>query len=124
MPRINVKLDNVESGFETYPEDSYLVELQETTKIKKSKTSGEPKITWISKILEGEFEDKLLSWDTSLQDQALWNLKSMLEELDGVEWDEDGFELDDCTYQKLIVDVIVKDWEGQPRNYVNGYHKA
>ncbi len=124
MPRINVKLDDVESGFQTYPEGQYLVELQETSSIKKSKTSGEPKITWISKIMEGEFEGKLLSWDTSLQEQALWNLKSMLEELDDVEWDEDGFELDDCTYQKLIVDVIVEDYEGDPRNYVRGYHKA
>ena len=123
MPRINVKLDDVESGFEIYPEDSYLVELQETSKIAKSKTSGEPKVTWISKILEGEFENKLLSWDTSLQDQALWNLKGMLEVI-GVEWDEDGFELDDCTYQKLIVDVVVEEWEGTPRNYVRGYHKA
>ncbi|MCK4498941.1 hypothetical protein KAU11_00415 [Candidatus Babeliales bacterium] len=124
MPRINVKLDDVESGFQTYPEGQYLVELQETSSIKKSKTSGAPKITWISKIMEGEFEGKLLSWDTSLQEQALWNLKSMLEELDDVEWDEDGFELDDCTYQKLIVDVIVEDYEGDPRNYVRGYHKA
>lgn len=123
MPRINVKLDDVESSFQIYPEGSYLVELQETSKIKKSKTSGAPKVTWISKILEGEFEGKLLSWDTSLQDQALWNLKGMLEQI-GVEWDEDGFELDDCTYQKIIVDVIVEDWEGTPRNYVRGYHKA
>ena len=123
MPRINVKLDDVESGFETYPEGSYLVELQETSKIAKSK-SGFPKVIWISKILEGEFEGKLLSWDTSLQDQALWNLKGMLEQIDGVEWDEDGFELDDCTYQKLIVDVIVEEWEGTPRNYVRGYHKV
>ena len=48
----------------------------------------------------------------------------MLEQIDDVEWDEDGFELDDCTYQKLIVDVIVEDWEGQPRNKIKGYHKA
>lgn len=122
MPRINVNLDEVESGFETYPEGSYLVELQETSKIAKSK-SGSPKVIWISKILEGEFEDKLLSWDTSLLDQALWNLKGMLEVIE-VEWDEDGFELDDCTYQKLIVDVVVEEWEGQPRNKVRGYHKV
>lgn len=123
MPRINVKLDEVEGGFSLYPEDSYLVELQETSKIKKSKTSGAPKISWISKILEGDFEGKLLSWDTSLQEQALWNLKSMLQEID-VKWDDDGFELEDCTYQKLIVDVIVEDYEGNPRNYVRGYHRA
>lgn len=122
MARINVKLDEVEGGFALYPEGSYLVELQETSKIKKAK-SGAPKISWISKILEGEFEGKLLSWDTSLQEQALWNLKSMLEVID-VEWDGDGFDLDDCTYQKVIVDVIVEEWEGNPRNYVRGYHRA
>lgn len=122
MARINVKLDDVEGGFSLYPEGSYLVEIQETSKIKKSK-AGAPKISWISKILEGEFEEKLLSWDTSLQEQALWNLKGMLEQIDVV-WDEDGFDLEDCTYQKLIVDVIVEEWEGTPRNYVRGYHRA
>lgn len=123
MARININLNDVESGFETYPEGSYLVELQDTSKITKSKTSGAPKITWISKIMEGEFEGKLLSWDTSLQVQALWNLKGMLEQI-GVEWDDDGFDLDDCAYQSLIVDVVVEDWDGTPRNYVKGYHKA
>lgn len=124
MGRINVKLDDVESsGFQLYPEDQYLVELQETSKVKKSKTSGMPKISWVSKILDGEFEGKLLCWDTSLQEVALWNLKSMLEVIE-VEWDDDGFELDDCAFQKLIVTVITEEYDGEPRNYVRGYHKA
>ena len=123
MARINVKLDDVESGFVVVPEDSYLVELQESSKVKKAKTSGEPKIMWMSKIIDGEFEGKSFSWDTSLTDAALWNLKSMLEVIE-VEWDEDGFDLEDCTYRKLIIDVVVEDYEGDARNYVRGYHKA
>lgn len=123
MPRINVKLDDVEGGFELIPEGSYHVELQETSKITKAKTSGAPKIIWVSKIVDGEFEGKTFCWDTSLQEQALWNLKSMLEQID-VTWDEDGFDLEDCTYQKVVIDVIVEEYNGTPRNYVRGYHKA
>jgi len=123
MPRINVKLDDVESGFTVYPEGAYLVEIQDNSRIAKSKTSGEPKVIWISKIVEGDFEGKLFSWDTSLQAQALWNLKAMLEAIE-LEWDEDGFDLEDCTYQQLIIDVIVEEYQGTPRNYVRGYHKV
>jgi len=123
MARINVRLNDVESGFTVYPEGPMLVEIQEKSRVAKSKGSGELKIIWISKIMDGEFEGKPFSWDTSLQKQALWVLKGMLEVI-GLEWDEDGFELDDCIYQQLIVDVIVGDFEGNPRNYVQGYHKA
>lgn len=123
MARINVRLDDVESNFIVYPEGQLLVEIQENSRIAKSKTSGEPKIIWISKIKDGDFEGKFFSWDTSLQDQALWNLKSMLEAIE-LEWDEDGFDLEDCTYQQLIIDVVVEEYEGNPRNYVKGYHKA
>lgn len=122
MPRINVKLDEVDDGFQTYPEDAYMVELQESSKVKMSK-AGDPKVTWVSKIIDGEFEGKFFSWDTSLSVNALWNLKGMLKVI-GVEWDEDGFELEDCAGCKLIVDVTVGEWNGEPRNYVSGYHKV
>jgi hypothetical protein len=120
MPRINVRLGDVESGFQTYPEDTYLVEIQEKTRIGKSQ-EGEPKIIWIAKIMEGEYEGKYLNWNTSLQDQALWNLKGLVEAL-GLEFDEDGFDLEDTFGLQVAVDVTVGEWNGQPRNYVNGYH--
>lgn len=120
--RINVHLDDVESQFQLYPEGSYFVEIQESSKAKKSK-EGNPKITWVSKILEGEFEDKLFSWDTSLVEAALWNLKNMLEEV-GSPWDDDGFDMEDIFGKRLIVDVIIDQFQGQDRNYVRGYHAA
>ena len=123
MPRINVRLDDVESGFTVYPEGPMLVEIQDNSRVAKSKTSGEPKIIWISKIMDGEFEGKFFSWDTSLQEQALWNLKGMLEAID-ISWDEDGFDLEDCIYQQLVIDVVAEEYAGNLRNYVRGYHKA
>jgi len=122
MARINVKLDSVESGFAVYPEEKYLVRILDSSKIKTAQ-SGEPKIVFISRILEGEFEGKLYSWDCSLQPQAWWNLKALLEAL-GVEWDEDGFELEDCFDLEVGVDVVIQTWKDEPRNYVASYFKA
>ena len=123
MPRINVRLDDIESGFTVYPEGPMLVEIQDNSRVTKSKTSGEPKIIWISKIMDGEFEGKFFSWDTSLQEQALWNLKGMLEAMD-IGWEEDGFDLEDCIYQQLVIDVVAEEYAGSLRNYVRGYHHA
>jgi len=122
MPRINVKLDDVESQFELYPEGTYLVRIEESSRAKKSSDGG-AYIGWIGTILEGEYEGKKLYWMTSLQPQALWNLKNMLEVID-VPWDEDGFELEDTFGRELFVDVTVETYQGEQRNYVNGYHKV
>ncbi len=125
MTRINVKLDDVESGFETFPDGSYKVEIQPSSKLKTAKASGAGKISVIAKCLEGEMEDRLISWDCSLQDQALWNLKSMLEAVD-LEWEEDGFELEDLFGKVLIIDVTTYHWKDDPpgvmRNSVDAYH--
>jgi len=118
MPRINVKLDEVESGFEIYPDDKYIVEIQESSKTKKSENG--PYILWIGKILEGEFEDKMVSWNTSLQEQALWNLKDMLEKI-GVDWDEDGFEMEDVFGLQIIVENEVRKYDGRDRNNIINY---
>jgi hypothetical protein len=119
MPRINVKLDDVQSGFEIFPDVELLVEVQESSKVKKSDNG--PYIMWIGKVIEGEYEDKIISWNTSLQDQALWNLKDMLEKV-GIPWDEDGFELEDVFGAILIVQnesgLVINDI---PRNNVVAY---
>lgn len=125
-PRINVKLDEVESGFTVVPDARYLIEIQESSKIRKSSDTGGLYIGWIGVIQEGEFADKRLYWMTSLVDAALWNVKSLLEVI-GVEWDEDGFELDDTYGATLYVDVISQEWpkgSGEFRNRVNGYAPA
>jgi len=121
MPRINVRLDDVED-LETKPEGSYLVEILPSSKIKRS-LSNEPKIGWSSKVMEGEYEGRPHYWETSLLPQALFNLKALLKAID-VEWDEDGFDLEDCFGKQVIIDVIVDTWKGEERNYARGYHRA
>jgi len=123
MPRIQVRLDDVESGFAVYPDDKYLVEIQESSKIKKSKESGNNMILWIGKILEGEYEGKKIAWNTVLTEDSLWNLKEMLEKV-GLEWDEDGFELEDAFGKTLIVENEVRPYEGNDRNNVKKYYAA
>ena len=119
MPRINVNLDDVESGFEIYPDASYSVEIQPSSKIKKSDAGAY--ILWIGKILEGEFMDKMISWNTSLLPQALWNLKAMLETIE-VGWDEEGFEMEEAFGCKLIVDNEIREYDGRDRNNIVEYH--
>ena len=125
MTRIGVKLDDVESGFEVFPDASYRVRIQPTSKIKTAKGSGEGKITFISKCTEGDMEGKMISWDCSLQEQALWNLRDLLEKIE-VEWESDGFELDDTFDKEVIIDVTTYHWKDDPpnvmRNQVNAYH--
>ena len=120
MARINVNLEDVEGGFKVYPDDKYIVEIQESSKIKKSDAGAY--ILWIGKIQEGEFEDGMISWNTSLQPQALWNLKAMLEAVD-VAWDEDGFEMEDAFGKELMVVNEIRQYNGEDRNNILEYHK-
>ncbi len=128
MTRINVHLDDVESGFELFPDGSHPVEIQPSSKIKQSDAGG-PYIQIISKCVEGEMEDKMIGWNCSLLPQALWNLKALLEAID-LEWDEEGFELEDLFEKKVIIDVTSRGYtkpgsdKEEMRNQVDGYHQA
>lgn len=120
MPRIQVNLDDVESAFEVYPDGDYFVEIK-NSKIKQGANS--PYIVWIAEILEGEFEGKMISWQTSLAENALWNLKNLLETI-GLAWDEDGFDTEEAHGGKLIVTNQVRAYEGVDRNNIVGYTKV
>jgi len=123
MPRINVNLNEVESGFALFPEDNYRVEIQESSKLMKSDSGAY--IRWIAKCTDGEMEGKLIGWNTSLLPQALWNVKSLMEAL-GVEWDDDGFDLEACFGEEVIIVVTQRTIEqgrrqGELGNQVDGY---
>ena len=123
MPRINVNLTEVESGFEVYPDGKYLVEISDKSKITKSSEGG-AYIRWIAEIMEPEeFGSKFISWNTSLLPQALWNLKAMMEVIE-VAFDEEGFEMEDAFGSQLIVENQVRDYNGQDRNNIIGYTAA
>jgi len=124
MTRINVHLDDVESGFELFPDGTHLVTIQSSSKLKKSDAGAN--IVVIAKGDEGEMEGKMIGWNCSLLPQSLWFLKAMLEAI-GQEWDEDGFELEDIFEQQLIINVTSREWpenSGSYRNNVDAFHAA
>lgn len=123
MPRINVRLDDVQSNFVIVPPATYVVQIQERSKVKKSKNSDGAYIFWVVKIVDGELEGKTFSFMTSLNEDALWNLKSLLEIIDVV-WEDDGFELELAFDKVLAVETDIQDFEGTPRIRVNKYLKA
>ena len=122
MPRINVNLTEIESGFEIFPDGQYLVELTERSKVAKS-DSG-PYVRWVARIQDPEeYADKMISWTSSFLPQALWNLKDLLEKV-GVDFDVDGFYLEDTFGKMLMVENQVREYNGQDRNNIVAYYKV
>jgi len=124
MPKIKVNLDEVESGFPIYPDGLFHVRITDKSKIKPAKQGGAPNILWVAEVIDGEFEGKMISWNTSLQANALWNLKGMIEKIN-VEWDEEGFEMEDCFDEELFVkNKSGETYNDKPVNTITGYFTA
>jgi hypothetical protein len=128
MPRIKINLGDVESGFGVYPEGWYEVEIQESSKLKTT-SDGNPYIMWIAKIVDGEYEGKMISWNTSLQPQALFNLKTMIEACTDAkgrtfDWDPDGFDTEALAEYRLMVHNVPKVVDDVERNQIKGYAKV
>jgi hypothetical protein len=123
MPKINVNLTEVESsGFPILPDGLFHVAITDKSKVRPPKPGKSPSIMWIAEILDGEFEGKLVSWITSLQEDALWNLKGMLEKIPGVEWDEDGFEMEDVFDKELFIkNKSGEEYNNRLTNSITGY---
>lgn len=120
MARINVNLNDVQSGFPLFPDGLYVVEISEKSRVGKSQ-AGNAKIIWFAKILDPEeFVDQTITWETSLTPAALWRLKEMTDAV-GLDYDEDGFDTDDAAGSTLIVRNEQKVWEGELRNNITKF---
>ena len=119
MPRINVNLNDVADGFELYPDDKYVVQITDKSKLV-AESDAKPYIMWVATIVEGDFTDKTIVWRTYLNPEALWNVKNLVQTI-GVEWTDEGFELEDCFDQELVLDVGTREYDGKDYNQVNGY---
>lgn len=85
-----------------------------------------PYIKWVFEIMEDKYKGRKVFTNTSLTDQALWNLRNLLETL-GVEVPED----EDMDVQKDIIDASVdlelmvrienEVWDGKERPKVTDY---
>jgi hypothetical protein len=112
---VRVDLSKVETR-KKVEEGEYEVVVAEVTQEEGQKA---PYLKWKFKIDEGTDSDGgVLYLNTSLSEQSLWNLKTLLDAL-GVDIPEDEFDLDleELVDQRCMVSVELETWEGkkQPR---------
>jgi transcription antitermination factor NusG len=113
---INVDFEGVESGGGgAVPEGNYLVEVDEVTK-ETSENSGADYLAFIFKVKDGGFKGKKLFHNCSLQPQALFNLRGVLEAL-GFEVPDGPMDLDitDLVGETCGVATIIEKYEGKDK---------
>jgi len=115
--KINIpNLDKVETGREPVPAGKYLVKI--TAGDVKATVAGDSKyIAWQGTIQEGESKGRILFWNTSLKENALWNLKGMLVAAK-VDMAADGFATEDALGKNIYVLADLGEYNGKPKNEV------
>ncbi len=111
---VSVDFSNTESQ-QTVDEGDYLVEVEDVEK-KESENSGEPYLALTLKIVEGDFKGSKLYHNCSLQPQALFNLRGVLEAL-GFDVPSGVMELDpaDMIGEKCGVSVAHESYKGKTK---------
>lgn len=113
---LTVDFTGVSSGGGGVTEDGvYTCEVGEC-ELSTSDSSGEDYLAWQWKVQDGKFSGRTIFDNTSLQPQALWKLRKVLECL-GVEVEDGEMELDPSEYIGLVADLEVgmEQYEGKPR---------
>lgn len=120
---ISVSFKGVESGGRSIPDGTYVFEVEEIT-LEKSE-EGNDYLKWVFKGIEGKAKGSKLWDNTSLQPQALWRLKGLLEAL-GVEVpdDEMDLELDEYVGMTTAIDVANEKYQGKDKPRAVGFHAA
>lgn len=123
--KMRVDFTNVQTEFESIPEGWVPVNVFRH-KIRKGKDSGENYIEWeLAVQLEG-FEKRKLWTNSSLQPQALWNLKKFLECIKGEKIPEGPIEFDppDLYGKALQVKIEHEEYGGRTRERVVDFAPA
>lgn len=115
-------LDKVETGREPLPADKYTVKLT-AGDIKNTKDGSGKYIAWQGAVQGGTFAGRILFWNTSLKESALWNLKGLLDAA-GVPMDNTGFSTEDALGKDIIVTVDIREYEGKPSNEIKPSYSA
>lgn len=113
---LKVDFTNVEPGGKV-PEGDYPVVVKEIT-VEESQ-SGNPYLKWVFSVADGRHKGKQLYHNTSLQPQALFNLRNTLEAL-GMEVPQKAIQLDldNLIGLKAAVAVEVEQYQGKERSRV------
>ncbi len=112
---ISVDFEGVEAGGRSLPDGTYACVVDGIPELKESQ-GGNEYISWTLKVDSGKYKGRKVWHNTSLQPQALWNLRNMLEAM-GIQV-EDGamdLELDEFEGQAVGVIVVNEKYEGKDR---------
>ena len=118
---VKVDFTGVETGGFEVPDGPYVLAVQVVTQ-KKSQESGNPYLAWEFKVDEGKYKGRKIWDNTSLQPQALWKLRSMLECM-GMDIEDGEFELDlsDFEGMKVGAEIANEKYQGKDKPRVVGY---
>jgi Protein of unknown function (DUF669). len=113
--KISVDMSGVESS-KKVAEGDYRLKVTGVEK-EKAESSGKDKLSWEFEITAGKSKGATLYYTTSLQPQALWNLKGLLENL-GVEVPDSAMDLDldDLVDREVGGTVEHEVYEGKKRS--------
>jgi len=111
-------------GSVLFPEGPQLFEVDEVTE-EEGADSGQPYLAFVLKAADGKFEGKKAYDNFSLQPQALWKLRGLMEAA-GLEVVDGEMEIDIDSFKGVVViaDVIHEDYKGKPKTRINGYSAA
>ena len=110
---IKVDFSEVESQDFSLPNGPYILAVSSVEK-KRSESSGNDYLSWEYKVAEGKHKGKKVWDNTSLQPQALWRLRNLLEAM-GMEI-EDGemdIDLDDLAGELVGVEIENEKYQGK-----------
>lgn len=118
--KVKVDLSGVESR--KVPEEGIYNVKVESVEETESNNSGKPLLKWVFVITDGEFKGMKLFENTSLQPQALFKLKNVLEGL-GVDIPNKAFDIDLSEMIGLTasVDVVNEKFEGNKKAVIAEY---
>jgi hypothetical protein len=121
---IEVDFEGVESGGgqRAVPDGVYSVKVAQAPTKEEGSESGEAYLSWKFAITKGKQKGATLYDNTSLQPQALWKLKSLLEAM-GEEVPDSTLRLVPSEYvdRELNVEVVNEEYNGRDRPKVTAY---
>lgn len=118
---LEVDFTGVESGGTLVPEGQHLCRVQEVTH-ELGESSGQPYLKWKYQVATGPAKGGILFDNTSLQPQALWKLKGLLESM-GIAVPSGKMKLVLAQYvgKTVGVEVMHEEYQGKTKSRVASY---
>jgi hypothetical protein len=122
---LKVDFTGVEAGGGfNVPDGQYVLAVTGVTQ-KKGAESGNPYLSWEFKVDSGKYKNRKIWDNTSLQPQALWKLRGLLECM-GLDVEDGEFEIDlgDLEGELVGAEIVNEKYEGKDKPKVANYMPA